>query len=160
MSFSEKVDALNVVSVPEATVAADEGRLTFPFVLRVDRVCVVPVVLNIETEPVERGSELVAELAVFVVDIGSISMITFVVGNIRSLSACRILAISLSALVIMQCKVGSHQASFVQSRAVSVKILLSLLTSITPCHKPFKYTHRPATTSHAFWLQEGWNLKI
>jgi len=58
ISFSEKVEALSIVSLPEATVLVAEGIFTFPFVFLVVRVCVVPVVRNVDTEPVDMGSEL------------------------------------------------------------------------------------------------------
>jgi len=48
--------ALRVVSEPELTVVADDGSLTMLLVLRDCRVLVVPVVLNMEMDPVERRS--------------------------------------------------------------------------------------------------------
>jgi len=58
MSLSVRVDPLMVVSVEDVTVFVVEGIFTFPFVLRVLRVCVVPDVRKVEIEPVERSSSL------------------------------------------------------------------------------------------------------
>jgi len=53
MSFSVNVDPLKVVSIAEVTVFVVEGILTLPLVLQVVHVCVVPVVLKVQTELVD-----------------------------------------------------------------------------------------------------------
>jgi len=58
ISFSVNVDPLIVVSVFEATVFVVDGSLTFPLVLWVVRVCVVPEVLKVDIEPVDSSSSV------------------------------------------------------------------------------------------------------
>ncbi len=48
------------MSLPEATVLVAEGSFTLPLVFLVVRVCVVPIVRNVDTDPVDMGSELLA----------------------------------------------------------------------------------------------------
>jgi len=52
ISISVCVEPLIVVSIAEATVFIVDGIFTFPLVLRVVCVCMVPDVLNVEIEPV------------------------------------------------------------------------------------------------------------
>jgi len=56
MSFLEKVDAINVMSVLELMVLTAEGNLTLPLVLHVVCICIVPMVQNVDSELVERRS--------------------------------------------------------------------------------------------------------
>jgi len=76
---------LIVVSVPEVMVLVAERILTFPLVFYVVQVCVVPIVLKVDTEPVERGPLLPwLLLAIAAVAEGMLTM-TLVSGKIRSL---------------------------------------------------------------------------
>jgi len=55
ISFSVNVDPLMVVSVFEMTVFVVTGSLTFPLVLRVVCICVVPEVRKVDIKLVDRS---------------------------------------------------------------------------------------------------------
>jgi len=138
MSFSESVTLLSVVTEFELVDVVAEGIFTLVFVLRVARVCGVAVVRKVDTDPADKMSLLVCVMVVVVAPPFGNSRMTFFSGKMRSLSSFNIASISRSACVTMHFCDGSHQVSLARSSAVSVKNLLSLVSSIIPCQRPLR----------------------